>query len=119
MAKNQKESKINLTRDQLIERLFAGQIMCVGKYWSGRIEKIMVRDKTSTTGARRVSYLIRQTILTDADPLTLTEFAPDGFDPDSWDPPFAKNEDVVALVKGIESKEGVVKLRGELVGISA
>jgi len=102
---------------ELIATLNAGAIVCVGLYWAGRLDKMSFRDKQS--GNRRDGYVVRETILTDKDPIAVTRFLRDDEKPEAWKPSADKNERVVVRVTGMEMERGNIILKGAIEKLTA
>ena len=80
----------------------SGKIICVGMYWSGKVETIDIRDKKNPSGPRRTFHIARETVLGENDPLTVSRFLKDDEDPTKWVPAAKKMEKVVVVVIAIE-----------------
>jgi len=91
-----------------------GQILVVAKYDSGRAEDLNLRDKANPGGPRRSTAVVRQVILTATDPMTVTEWLPDGQTASSWKPQFTRGQKVVCVVSKLESRNGLPSLAGKL-----
>lgn len=98
--------------NQLMDAVKSGGVFCVGTFLHGRADAIMIRDKTS--GQRRESFVIRETIITDTDAIAVTRWMKDGEKGADYKPPFKKGERVACRVSGMEMRSGSVVLNGVL-----
>lgn len=96
----------------LVNQVLAGGIYCVGTYLSGRADTISIRDKTS--GARRPAVVVRETIITDTDPIIISQWLPDNAKAENWKPQFKRGDKVAVKVQAMESNNGIPVLRGLL-----
>ena len=90
----------------------SGKIVCVGRYWSGRVEGIEIRDKANPNGPRKHYNIARETILGEADPITVTRFLKDNEDPGTWKPAAKKMDRVVVVLSGMKVDKGTIALNG-------
>lgn len=97
---------------ELVNQVMAGGIYCVGSYLSGRADTISIRDKS--TGARRPAVVVRETIITDTDPIIISSWLPDNSKAELWKPSFKKGDKVAVKVQAMESTNGIPVLRGTL-----
>jgi len=95
---------------QLQEQVMAGGVYCVGTYLSGRADTISIRDKT--TRERRSAVVVRETIITDTEPVIISTWLPDGKTAEGWKPGFKKGQRIVVKVLGMESANGIPVLKG-------
>lgn len=98
----------------LTKALESGKIAMVGTYWSGRIDVVNVRDKANPGGPRRQSHVVRETVMTETDPVTVTRWLRDGDKPDMWHPSSSKGKKVVVWVQSMSSENGMIKLGGHI-----
>lgn len=105
---NRKQMK----KAELLDFVNKGEVVCVGTYWSGRLDKTSIRDKTS--GARRDAYVVRETIMTDKDPLSVTRWLRDEEKPETWKPSAKRSETVLVRVTRMETNSGVTTLSGTI-----
>jgi len=88
-----------------------GTVIMKGVYWSGKVETINVRAK-SEGGPRRSMHVVRETVLTEKDPISVTRWLDDNQKPEDFKPAAAKNKPVVVIVTGMKTEQGVMKLTG-------
>jgi len=89
----------------------AGGIMCVGRYLAGKVEQTSVRA-SEAGGPRRTAYVLRETIITDTDPVVITQWAKDGFDPNKWSFACKKDDKCLVRITGMTMQNGIAVLRG-------
>jgi len=102
-----------MTKAEVMKMVEGGAIVCVGMYWSGRLEKITMRS-TVEGGPRREAYVAREIVMTDKDPIVISRFLPDSEKPENWKPSAKKNDAVVCIVTTMESQNGQVVLSGTI-----
>lgn len=100
-----------MKKAELINHVMSGKIICVGQYWSGRVEQITARDQKNG-GARRVFNVVRETILTDKDPIIVSRFLGDNEKAENWKPSATRNQQVVVNITGYQAHNGTVTLNG-------
>jgi len=96
---------------ELLTYLKKGELLLVGTYWSGAVEPIQMRSE-ERGGPRRTAYVVRQTVMTDKDPITVTEWLKDDADPMAWAAPAKKGQAVVVRVSSVEVKLGAKRISG-------
>lgn len=96
----------------LNHNVLAGGIFCVGQYLSGRAETVNIRNKTD--GTRRPAGVVRETIITDTDPVIISRWLPDGEKAENWRPGFKKGDRVVVKVNSMTMTNGLPVLSGML-----
>jgi len=101
-----------MTQKEMLARLMRGEVALIGSYWAGKEEKIYIRDKT--TGKGRDAYILRETLLTDADPVAVGGFLPDDYKPGSWKPGFKRGDRVVCFTTGLKTVQGFKQYAGTL-----
>lgn len=89
-----------------------GKVVMFGTYWSGHLEGIMVRDRTKENGPRRQSYVAREIIMTETDPVIVQRWLKDTDRPEMWRASASRGEKVVVLVQSMSTENGSVKLGG-------
>jgi len=99
---------------ELVKLQDAGEITCQGMYWSGRLDKTMLRDKQNPGGARREAYVVRETIMTERDPISVSRWLKDDEKPADWKPSASKGDRVVVVVRGMEVNLGSTTLQGNI-----
>jgi len=92
----------------------AGKCLVVGTYWSGRLDKAMLRDKQNPGGARREAHVVRETIMTDDEPIAVSSWLKDDAKPEDWKPSGKKGQRVVIHVTGKEINLGAITLQGTI-----
>lgn len=97
---------------ELMKVVESGKIVMVGTYWSGRLDKVSIRDRNAQGGPRRDSFVAREVVMTDNDPVVITRWLRDGENPDLWKPAAQKNERVVVVIQSMSSENGTIKLTG-------
>jgi len=90
-----------------------GERLQVGQYWAGGVSAISVRAKV-LGGPRGTSFVVRETVLTDAEPIAVTRWLNDGEKPEDWKPSAKRGDQVVIRISGMEMVQGAVVLQGKI-----
>lgn len=102
-----------MTQTQFDKLLNDGNVVLLGTWWSGRIETISMRDKTAgANGARRTAYVLRQTVMTEKDPIPVSRWLKDGEDPEKILMPAKRGDKVVVVVSSMETSNGQMNIGG-------
>jgi len=91
--------------------ILAGEIVCVGTYFNGKVDAITFRDKAAG-GQRRTAYTIRETILTEKDPIIVARFMRDDEKPDQWKPSAKKGDKCFVKIQNMNIDKGTITLNG-------
>lgn len=102
-----------MTQTQLAKMIDDGAIVVKGTYWSGRIDTITMRSRTEG-GPRREGHIIRETILTDTDPIIISRFMRDEEKPESWKPSAKKQDKVIVRIQSMKVENGTIILQGPI-----
>jgi len=102
-----------MKQEQLSQIINSGAIICVGVYWAGKVDAITFRDKNAG-GQRRTAYTVRETILTDTDPITVSRFLSDTEKVEEWKPSAKKNDKVVVRIQSMTVDKGAIILNGKI-----
>jgi len=88
--------------------VIAGEILIVGQYFSGRVQRITVRDKQSTTGARKDLLISKEVVLTKKEPITVSRFLPDATleTEKAWVPMAKQGDTVIVKLTGLQEDLG-------------
>lgn len=97
---------------ELIGTVQSGKVVLVGTYWAGRLDKVTIRDKSKEGGPRRESFVSRETVMTENDPVIITRWLRDTENPDQWKPAAQRGEKVVVFVQSMSVENGSIKLTG-------
>lgn len=103
-----------MKKAELAQAVERGEVVCVGSYWSGRIDKTSVRDKKDPKGQRHDAWVTRETIMTEKEPISVTRWLKDGEKPEEWKPSATRGTRVVVRVTGMEINLGAVNLSGTI-----
>lgn len=103
-----------MKNSELLKIVEAGEIVCVGTFFSGRVDKISFRDSRNG-GARREALVSREVILTEKDPIAVTRFLPDGAKAEEWKASATRGDKVMVRVQGMSTDRGAVTLQGEMI----
>jgi len=101
--------------------VLAGQVLLVGTYFSGRVDRISVRDKSpGANGARKDMLIAKEIIMTEREPITITAFLPDATQETErgWKPSAKKNDKVVVEVRTLEESYGNKSASGKIVPVT-
>lgn len=86
-----------------------GEILLVGTYFSGRVDRISVRDKTPGAGGSRKDMLIsKEIIMTEKEPFTVSQFLPDASQETerAWKPSAKKGDKVIVSLRTLQESYG-------------
>lgn len=108
-----------MKKAELVTLQDGGEITCQGTYWSGRVDKAMLRDKQNPSGSRREAHVARETIMTDKDPIAVSRWLKDDEKPEAWKPSAKKGDKVVVIVRGMEVNLGSITLQGTIEKLEA
>jgi len=97
---------------QLIETVMSGRIVCVGVLHSSKLETVSIRDKSNPGGARRTSYVTREVVLTEGEPIVVSRWLKDDEKHEDWKSSAKKGDRVLVTVTGMEVRQGIIILNG-------
>jgi len=103
-----------MKQSEVMSAFDAGEILVKGTFWSGRVEERSVRDKERGGGARRVAYVVHQTVMTAKDPMVISRWMNDGEKPESYAPPCKQGEKCIVRIQSMEMNNGVPMIRGTI-----
>jgi len=94
---------------QIGQAVIGGAVLIVGTYFSGRVERISVRDKSPGANGQRKDMLIaKEVMMTEKEPFTVTSFLPDASreTETAWQPSAKKGDRVVVHLRSFEERMG-------------
>lgn len=100
------------SREEIIDRIFAGEFLAVGEYRNSRAEMLTWRDKTN--GQQRSAPILRHTVEFGNVSAAVNERVPDGTKIEDIHVPFNKGDMVVCALTELSQNLGQVAARGAL-----
>jgi len=96
--------------------VISGELLIVGTYFSGRVQRINVRDKQSTTGARKDLLITKEVVMTEKEPITVSRFLPDATleTEKGWKPSAERGNKVIVRVTGFQEDLGNKSANGTI-----
>jgi len=94
---------------QIGQAVMNGEILLVGTFFSGRVDRISVRDKSPGANGARKDFLIgKQVVMTEKEPITISTFLPDASSEteQGWKPSAKKGDRVVVHLKTLGENLG-------------
>jgi len=103
--------------NQIGTAVLNGDILVVGTYFSGRVERISVRDKSpGANGARKDMLIAKEVIMTEKEPISITQFLPDASTEteQAWSPSAKKGDRIIVRLRSLEEKLGNKQAAGKI-----
>jgi len=101
---------------QIGAAVVAGEILITGTYFSGRVQRINVRDKNSPNGARKDLLITKEVVLTKKEPITVSRFLPDATleTEKAWVPSAKQGDTVICRLTGLQEDLGNKSANGAI-----
>jgi hypothetical protein len=89
-----------------------GEILMQGMYWGGRMDTLTLRDKTS--GAKRTAYVLKETVMVEKGPVSVSTWMPDDYDPNAkpWKQSIDRMTKVICRISRLDTVAGNVQMSG-------
>lgn len=93
----------------ITKAVLGGDVLIVGTYFSGRVQRITVRDKSpGANGAKKDLLIAKEIVMTEREPFTVSQFLPDSSieTEKAWAPSAKKGDAVVVVLRSLKEDLG-------------
>ena len=105
--KNAPASNLHQLPQVVADAVLKGQVVFYGEFRRGLAVEFSGKGN-------RLFHQSKCSVETETGTITVTEFLPDGFDWQKWQPPFPKGTMVYCVCRGLEESSGVMVASGKM-----